>query len=354
MNRESWKEPKNWALGAALTGGVWLLRTLVTMKPKADLTDHVALIAGGSRGLGLLLAKEFARQGCRLAICARDEEEMKRAEAEIATAGGIAYSVPCDLTHREEAERMVQEVIGHYGGVDILVNCAGTIGVGPAQKMKIEDFEQAMAVNFYGTLHAIWAVLPHFRQRRTGRIVNISSVGGRVAVPHLLPYSCSKFAVTALSEGLRAELRRDNIQVTTILPGTMRTGSHIQAKVKGQQEAEFRLFSLAATLPFISIAAEEVAREVVSATRRGEAERVISLPAQVMTTVHGLFPGVMADLMGYLNLLLPSPEGSDEFARGEEVEARLKDPLYRQITTLGERAAERLNQRDSVPSGIAP
>lgn len=354
MQKQGWKEPKNWALGAALSGGVWLLRTLISIKSEADLTDNVALIAGGSRGLGLLLAKEFARKGCHIAICARDEEEMKRAEAEIATAGGRAFSVVCDLTDREETERMVKEVLGHYGGVDILVNCAGTIGVGPVQKMKIEDFEQAMAINFYGTLHAIWAVLPHFRQRRTGRIVNISSVGGRVAVPHLLPYSCSKFALTALSEGLRAELRRDNIRVTTILPGTMRTGAHLQAKVKGQQEAEYRLFTLAATLPFISIAAEEVAREVVLATRRGEAERVISLPAQVMTTVHGLYPGVMADLMGYLNLLLPSPTGSEEFASGKEMEARVEDPLYRQITALGERAAERLNQRAPAPTPIAP
>jgi NAD(P)-dependent dehydrogenase (short-subunit alcohol dehydrogenase family) len=350
MNNRGWKQPEMLALGAALAGGAWLLRTLTHRKTEADLTDHVALITGGSRGLGLLLAKEFARCGCRIAICARDEEELKRAEAEIATAGGTAFSVPCDLTDRAQTERMVQKVLDHYDGIDILVNSTGTIGVGPVQKMQVEDFEQAMASNFYGVLHAIWAVLPHMRQRRTGRIVNISSVGGRVPVPHLLPYSCSKFAVTALSEGLRAELRRDNIVVTTIMPGTMRTGSHVQAMVKGQQEAEYRLFTLAATLPLVSLAAEEVARQVVKATRRGESERVVGLPAQTMTMMHGLFPGVMADMFGCINLfVLPSPEGSSEYVRGAEVAACM-DPLYRQVTVLGEKAAERLNQSPPAPS----
>jgi short-subunit dehydrogenase len=321
----------------------------MSRKPEADLTNHVVLITGGSRGMGLLLAKQFARCGCRIAICARDAEELQRAETDIATAGGRAFSVVCDLTDRTQTERMVQEVTDHYGGVDILINCAGIISVGPAQLMKIEDFEEAMAINFYGTLHAIWAVMPQMRQRRTGRIVNISSVGGRVPVPHLLPYSCSKFAVTALSEGLRAELRQDHIQVTTILPGTMRTGSHIQAEVKGQQEAEYRLFTLSATLPFISIAAEEVARQIVTATRRGEAERVISLPAQMMTLMHGTFPGIMTDLLGCINqYVLPSPAGSTELVSGAEVAAQMDDPLYQQVTVLGERAAERLNQKPTA------
>ena len=157
-----------------------------------------------------------------------------------------------------------------FGRMDVLVNNAGIISVGPAQAMTRQDFAEAMDVDFWGTLNPILAVLPQMRERRGGRIVNITSIGGKVSVPHLLPYSCAKFAATALSEGLRAELARDGIVVTTIVPGLLRTGSYDQALFKGDHAGEYDWFSVSDNLPGQSISAERAAREIVRATRRGE------------------------------------------------------------------------------------
>ena len=125
-----------------------------------------------------------------------------------------------------------------------------------------------MGVMFWGTLYPVLAVLPQMRARRRGRIVNVTSVGGKVAVPHLLPYAAAKFAATGLSQGLRAELARDGITVTTVAPGLMRTGSFLNAYFKGQAVREFAPFAVLSTLPFFSIDARRAARQVVGAAKR--------------------------------------------------------------------------------------
>lgn len=339
------KSSTTWLLCGVALGAGWLLRERLRREREDDLSGQIALITGGSRGLGLLLAKEFAAQGCRIAICARDADELARAAQMLRGEGAEVFPFSCDLTSQQQAEEMVQAVLRHYGGIDILVNNAGVITVGPAQRMEVSDFQHNMDVNFYGALYTTWAVLEHMRSRRTGRIVNITSIGGRISVPHLLPYSCSKFAATAFSEGLRAELRRDNIQVTTILPTTMRTGSHIQVDVRGQQEAEFTGFSLSATLPLLSLSAKNVAQQVVTATKRGEAERVVGLQAQAISMLHGLFPAAVTDLFGCINTyILPEPGGSPSIAKGLQIQKRIESPVFRILTSLGRRASRRLNQ----------
>jgi short-subunit dehydrogenase len=208
--------------------------------------------------------------------------------------------------------------------VDILVNNAGTIQVGPFESMTTKDFEDAMRVMFWGMLHPTLTVLPDMLGRRSGRIVNITSIGGKVSMPHLLPYGCAKFAAVGLSEGLRAELKSQGIRVTTIVPGLMRTGSFLNAFFKGRQEKEFRWFSLGATLPLISMDAKRAARQIVDATRRGQAERVLSLPAGLLADFHGQFPGLTADLLALANrFVLPRAEGGRaEPVRGMDVRAR--------------------------------
>src|SRR5204863_5194639 len=116
------------------------------------------------------------------------------------------------------------------------------------------------------------SVLPAMRRQGEGRIVNISSIGGKIAVPHLLPYDASKFALTGFSEGLRAELLKDGIYVTTVCPGLMRTGSPRNADFKGQHEAEYAWFSIGDSLPGMSMSAEAAAERIVTAFRQGEAE----------------------------------------------------------------------------------
>jgi short-subunit dehydrogenase len=172
-----------------------------------------------------------------------------------------------------------------------LINNAGVISVAPMEEMTDDDHADSMAIHFWACLHAIEAVLPSMRGRGFGRIVNISSIGGKVSVPHLLPYCASKFALTGLSEGLRAELLEDGIHVTTVIPGLMRTGSPRHAQFKGQHRAEHASFALGNSLPGLSISPERAARQIITAFKRGDAEVTLTLPARVATRFHGLFPG---------------------------------------------------------------
>ena len=208
-------------------------RALIRHRRKWDLQGRTILVTGGSRGLGFLVARELLLEGARVAICARDADTLSRAQQQLEGDGGPVVAIPCDVAVREDMERVVGRVTEELGPIDALINNAGAITVGPLNTMRLADFHDAMNTNFWGALHAILAVLPEMRRRHAGRIVNIASIGGKLAVPHLLPYSASKFALVGLSEGLRVELAPDGIQVTTICPGLMRTGSPRHAFFKG-------------------------------------------------------------------------------------------------------------------------
>jgi short-subunit dehydrogenase len=328
-------------LGAAGVGA-WLgVRALLRAR-YYDFRDKAVLITGGSRGLGLVLARELAREGARLALCARDDADLDRARRAIEARGAPVVTVPCDVTDREQVRQMVHSVQGRFGPIDVLINNAGTIQVGPLEVMTLDDYERAMKTHFWAPLYTTLAVLPEMRRRRQGRIVNISSIGGKVSVPHLVPYSASKFALVGFSEGLRAELAKDGVWVTTVCPGLMRTGSPVRAEFKGRHREEYAWFSISDALPFFSISAERAAREIVKACRRGDAEIVLSLPAKVAVWFHGVFPGLTADVLGQVNRLLPGPGGiGTHSAKGGESLSALS-PSW--LTTLSDRAARRNNE----------
>lgn len=336
-----------WLLAAGMVG--WLGRKALHRRRQVDLKDKVVLITGGSRGLGYLLAREFAAAGCRLSICARDEAELERARQDLAGRGAKVLVTRCDVTQPDQVEHWVDEALRHYGRIDILVNNAGTIQVGPVETMTRVEFEQALAVIFWGTFHPIWAVLPQLRRQKQGQIVNITSIGGKVSVPHLLPYTVAKAAALRLSAGLRAELRQHGISVTTVAPGLMRTGAHLNSYFKGRHSDEYTWFALGASAPFLAMGAERAARQIVTATRNREAEIILSLPANLLARLHGLFPGLTTDVMGLTaRLLLPSANGaSNGAARGMAVQRQLS-PARRRIieplTVLGTRAARRFHQ----------
>ena len=215
------------AIGAALAG-IAFSRILGRLREE-DLRGEVAFITGSSRGLGLILARELGREGCRLVICARDADELKRADADLRGRGYDVLAVTCDLADPAQVERAVGQATERFGRVDILVNNAGTMLVGPLQQMTLEDFRDAHRNIFWATLHSTLAVLPGMLGRRHGRVVNVTSIGGRLSPPHLAAYSSAKFATVGLSEGLRAELKRHGVVVTTVVPGLMRTGSYLNA-----------------------------------------------------------------------------------------------------------------------------
>jgi NAD(P)-dependent dehydrogenase (short-subunit alcohol dehydrogenase family) len=336
------KRENNKLLLAALGAGAFFAaRSLLRQINTYSFRDRVVLITGGSRGLGLLIARELAREGARLAICARDEDELHRAQDELRQLTEV-IAIPCDVSNRREVEAFVQAAQHHFGQIDVLINNAGTISVGPMDVMTVEDYEQAMRVHFWGPLYAVLAVLPEMRRRGAGRIVNISSIGGKISVPHLLPYSASKFALVGLSEGLRAELSKDGIIVTTICPGLMRTGSPRNANFKGQNEAEYAWFKISDSLPLTAINARRAARQVIEAARRGDAEEVLSVQAKAAVLFHGVFPGLTADLLGLINRLLPEAGGIGAAReKGRESESRWSRSW---LTALTDRAAEENNQ----------
>ena len=192
------KTPTRWAPGIAAVGAVLAAR-LIRRRERIDFDGLSVVITGGSRGLGLVMARQLAGEGARITIMVRDRDDLARAEQDIAERGGEVLALQCDVRDRKQVERAIDQVVDHYGRVDVLINNAGVIQVGPVEHMGVEDFEDAMAVHLWGPLYAMFAAVPYMRKQGGGRIVNISSIGGRVAVPLLLQYCTSKFALTVLS-----------------------------------------------------------------------------------------------------------------------------------------------------------
>jgi short-subunit dehydrogenase len=182
------------------------------------------------------------------------------------------------------------------------------------------------------------------RRAGGGRIVNISSIGGKVAVPHLAPYSASKFALVGLSDAFRAELARDGIRVTTVTPGMMRTGSQVNAKFKGDHGAEFTWFSLSTALPLAAVEADRAAGKIVAACRAGRASLIIGLPARIAIIGNALFPSLTGEIMKLVNRVLPGPPGveGDELKSGWAARREQRVPDW--LARLGENAIGRNNE----------
>jgi NAD(P)-dependent dehydrogenase (short-subunit alcohol dehydrogenase family) len=306
--------------------------------------NKVVVITGGSRGLGLVLARQFAAEGAKLAICARDEKELEleAAQSELLALGVPVLAQVCDMQNRAQIQHFIETVNNDYGRIDVLINNAGIIQVGPLNSLTHADFENAMNTHFWGVLHAVEAVIPLMRRSGSGRIVNIASIGGQLAVPHLLPYSTSKFALVGFSDGLRAELLKEGIYVTTICPGLMRTGSPRNATFKGKHRAEYAWFSISSSLPLLSMSAERAARKIVSACRYGRARVTLSLPAKLAVFANTIAPELTSDLLGLANRLLPNPGGIKHHAALGKDSTSWASPSI--LTTLTDHAAESNNE----------
>lgn len=308
-----------------------------------DFRGRSVLILGGSRGLGLVLGRMLAAEGARVALVARDKADLERAELDLLARDAEVMVLQGDIQDQVQVEQVVNRVLRRYGQIDVLINVAGVIQAAPLEHMRLEDFEQAMGVHFWGPLHAMLAVIPFMREKGGGRIVNITSIGGLVAVPHLAPYTASKFAMVGLSDAFRAELARDGIYVTTVAPGLMRTGSHVNAMFKGRHRLEYTWFSLADALPVTSTSAESAARQIIEACRYGQSHLTITPQARLLALFDRLFPNVSAGIIKTVNRFLPSaePHWGDITKTGWESQSRWSpSPL----TVLADRAAEENNE----------
>ncbi len=320
------------AAGLALAGREAARRLL----PAYDLHGKVALVTGGSRGLGFALADELASKGARVVICARDPERLERARVLLAARGADVRAIRCDVSDRAQVERMVEKV----GRVDVLVNNAGVITVGPVETQRVEDFEQTLGIMFWGVLYPTFAVLPQMRERRDGRIANVTSIGGKISVPYLLPYNAAKFAAVGFSEGLRAELSGTGISVTTVVPGLMRTGSYVGALFKGRRETMYRLFTPISATPLTTISGRRAARKIVAAIERGDPELILTAHANLAARVNGAAPATTQRVLSQVARVLPSG-GTAEPLPGLEIDATVDENAF---LAAGRRAREDLNQ----------
>jgi short-subunit dehydrogenase len=310
------------------------------------LRGKVILITGGSRGLGFALAEELASLGVRLVLTSRHGEELERAKARLVADGRTSASnifvQASDVSVPQEIQDVVTAATERFGRIDVLINNAGIILVGPLESLTVASFEEAMNTNFYGALHTTMAVLPQMLARHNGGIVNIASIGGKVAFPHLLPYVASKFAMTGWSQGLRAELAGKGIRVTTVTPGIMRTGSHIQAHYSGNAEEEYRWFGGAASLPITASNARSAARKVIRALVRGTAEISVGLDAIAAARAANLAPELTAKALAVANGLLPRAARTNRVVPGKA----LRGSLPAVVERAGTKAIREYNQEE--------
>ena len=334
------------AIGA-VGAGVALAAQMWRRRDPYEFAGRSVVITGASRGLGLVMARQLAAEGARLTIVARDEQELQRAVGDLQARDPLVELLvaQADIRARYQAERAIAMAVERFGGVDVLINNAGIIQVGPLDHMKLSDYEDAMLTHFWGPLYTMTAAIPYMRRAGGGRIVNISSIGGKIAVPHLVPYSASKFALGGLSEGMRAELARHNIVVTTVYPGLMRTGSPVNALFKGHRPQEYAWFAISDSLPLATISAERASRQIINACRYGDAELIISVQAKWAVLARHMAPELFLNTMGLINQLLPGPSASegDEAKRGRESESEAAGP-NQPLTAATYRAAEKNNE----------
>lgn len=310
--------------------------------------QKIALVAGASRGLGLLVARELGLRGHRLVICARDGNELATAAQQLRSAGCEVHPWVCDVGDNAAVVDMVNGIEEELGPIDVLFTVAGIIQVGPLTELDHGHFEQALSTMLWGPINLALAVVEPMRRRGRGHIATVTSIGGMVSVPHLLPYSTAKFGAVGFSQGLRSELSGSGVKVTTIVPGLMRTGSHLKALFTGRQGAEYSWFAVGASTPVVSMDAERAARRMVQGVLAGRGMVVLTPLAKIGIRVHGVAPALTAGLLGRVGRLLPGP-AQGESATVEGTQARLRmGPAGRRVndllTVLGRRAARRLNQ----------
>jgi NAD(P)-dependent dehydrogenase (short-subunit alcohol dehydrogenase family) len=328
-------------LAGALLLFAWLVSRVIRTACYR-LRDKVVLITGGSRGLGLVLARYVCGGGGNVALIARDPEELARAKTDLAPRGGKTLTIECDLLDSGQLQSAVRQIIDRFGKIDILINNAGIIEVGPLEHLGPEDFDRAMRLHFWAPLELISQIVPEMRIWGGGRIVNISSIGGKIAVPHMASYSASKFALTGLSDAMRAELARDNIHVTTVAPGMMRTGSHVNAKFKGKHDKEFAWFAASAGAPLLSMNANRAARKILAACRRGQPSLTLTFAARAAILGNALFPNLTGYAMQVVNRFLPQSPGTEGNRSRAGSEVRRLIPAW--LTRAADKATARNNE----------
>ena len=326
---------------AAFTG--WTAYRLLRARHRISFRGRVVLISGGSRGLGLTIARRLGEEGARLVLLARTAEDLDAAQRELEADGVSVLALPCDVRDEPAVGRAVAAAVEHFGEVDALIHVAGVIQVGPIEHLTEADYRESLDVHFWGAYYLTEALRPHLPRDGSGRIAYVSSVGGRVAAPHMAAYAAGKFALVGYADAMRSELALNGVRVTTVTPGLMRTGSHVNALVKGQHEEEYAWFSILDANPLVSTSAESAARQIVDALRHGDPALTITARAKLLAMANGLAPGLVGTFLKIGARALPAPIGplGDERRTGWE---SFSEASPSALTALADRAVATHNE----------
>lgn len=290
------------------------------------------------------MAGELAKRGHDVAICARDAEALERAAEKLRIHGGTVVPLVCDVTDPEAVDAFVGKVSRQLGPIDVAIHVAGVIQVGPVEAVTRKHFSDAIDIMLWGPINMVLAVLPSMRERRRGRIGVVTSIGGKLSAPRLLPYATAKFGAVGFTEGLSAELAGSGVTATTLVPGLMRTGSHGRAQFFGDADKQYAWFGPAASLPLLSMDAERAAEKMIDAVLKGKPVKLVSVLSHVATRAHGLAPNLTVRLNQAISLLLPRG-ASSETKEGVDARKDLKaGGIVSRLTKLGDRAAARFNE----------
>lgn len=300
-----------------------------------------ALIAGGSRGLGLLIARELVADGHTVHLCARDAEELSRAEADLRARGGVVTTTVVDVRDAEQVTRWVDESCEGDTAPDVAIHVAGIIQVGPWEAVTPQMVDDCVDIMTKGPAYLALAVTPRMRKAGRGRIGIVASIGGHLSVPHLVPYCTAKFGALGLARGLHAELSGSGITCTAICPPPMRTGSHLHAQYSGRPTAEYSWFAPGASMPGFALDGSKAARRIVTAVLAGRPSTGLSPLTWLVQKAVGLAPDTTVRFLGLASRLLPDGSASPQAGLDAKVGARRVVGL---LTRWGDAKARTTNE----------
>ncbi|MBA3701466.1 MAG: SDR family NAD(P)-dependent oxidoreductase [Rubrobacter sp.] len=245
------------------------------------LRGKVAVVTGASSGIGEATASELASRGASVVLASRAMDKLEALQREISSSGGLALAVETDVSDRGSVEAMVGRIVGEFGSLDILVNNAGLGLSGRIAEVRAEDVRHVFEVNAIGPLNCIQAALPHMGEG--GRIINVSSVVGRRAIPKVGAYCASKSALGALSDALRVEVADKGVTVTSVYPGTTRTSFRENSRRTRDEKRGWRPKG---------VTPDKVAQKIADAAERGPRDVYVTLPDRLFVAGVTLFPGL--------------------------------------------------------------
>ena len=343
----TWIRPSrrsSWPFVLGALAGAAAMAWLVAQRHAGALTNKLVVVTGGSRGLGLLLAREFAEAGARVVIMARDAEELDSAAADLRACGVEVDTHVCDVTQRDAVRQAVFDIHSVHGPIDVLVNNAGVLHIGPSPAMTHDDMRASMDTNFWGAVNMIDAVLPGMLDRKDGRIVNICSVGGVSPVPFMLPYSASKAALNGYSLNLGYDLAPHGISVTVVHPFVMRTGGPVNGVYRGgSRRGLYAAMSLADENAALSVSPRRVARKVVRATAARDSIVFIGWRTRIVSVLQGVMPRALAAVYRTVARALPQST-----SRNGESGRRMAGQLEGGWQRIAERSRAKNNQPQTL------